>query len=87
MNYKKCLTLDNRHFGASIYLANLLANIGEGQRAAKYFKHALKIDPNSINARFGLAKTLQQFSENKEAPIEHFKIVIEKDPNHYKAHT
>lgn len=43
LNYKKCLTLDAKHFGASLHLANLLANVGEGQRAAKYFKHALKI--------------------------------------------
>jgi tetratricopeptide (TPR) repeat protein len=55
---KKCLTLDNNHFGACIHLANLLANLGEGQRAAKYFKHALKIDPDSVNAHFGLGKAI-----------------------------
>jgi tetratricopeptide (TPR) repeat protein len=59
MNFKKCLTLDNKNFAACIHLANLLANIGEGQRAAKYFKHAIKIDPDSLNAHFGLGKTLQ----------------------------
>ena len=30
LNYKKCLTLDPRHFGACLHLANLLANVGEG---------------------------------------------------------
>jgi tetratricopeptide (TPR) repeat protein len=30
LNYKKSLTLDNKHFGACIHLANLLANLGEG---------------------------------------------------------
>ena len=29
-NFKKCLTIDNNHFGACIHLANLLANLGEG---------------------------------------------------------
>jgi len=29
-NFKKCLTVDNNHFGACIHLANLLANLGEG---------------------------------------------------------
>jgi Tfp pilus assembly protein PilF len=43
LNFKKCLTLDSKHFDACIHLANLLANVGEGQRAAKYFKHAIKI--------------------------------------------
>jgi len=30
LNYKKTLTLDKNNFGASIHLANLLANLGEG---------------------------------------------------------
>jgi tetratricopeptide (TPR) repeat protein len=38
-------------------MANLLSNLGEGQRALKYFRHALRIDENSINANFGIAKT------------------------------
>ncbi len=56
--FKKCLTIDNNHFGGCIHLANLLANMGEGQRAAKYFKHAIKIDPESVNAHFGLGKAI-----------------------------
>lgn len=87
MNYKKCLTLDSNHFGSCIHLANLLANIGEGQRAAKYFKHAIRIDPNSINAHFGMGKSLQQFSDNKNAPIEHFNKVLALDPKHFKTYT
>jgi hypothetical protein len=30
LNYKKGLTLDKNHYGATISLANLLANLGEG---------------------------------------------------------
>ena len=77
LNYKKCLQIDRDHFGACIHLANLLANLTEGQRAAKYFRHALKIDPNSLNANFGMAKALQQYSEDKDAPIPHFQLVIQ----------
>jgi tetratricopeptide (TPR) repeat protein len=86
-NYKKCLQIDQNHFGACIHLANLLANLTEGQRAVKYFKHALFIDANSVNANFGMAKALQQYSEDKDAPIPHFMLVIEKDPDNFKAHT
>ena len=32
--------------------------MGEGQRAAKYFKQAIKIDPESVNAHFGLGKAI-----------------------------
>jgi tetratricopeptide (TPR) repeat protein len=84
-NFKKALTIDNNHFGSCIHLANLLANLGEGQRAAKYFKHALKIDPDSVNAHFGLGKAVQQYSEDREAPIHHFEEVLKRDPMHYKA--
>lgn len=86
-NFKKCLTIENNHFGACIHLANLLANLGEGQRAAKYFKHAIKIDPESINAHFGLGKALQQYSEDKDAPIPHFQEVLNRDPLHFKTLT
>ena len=70
-----------------MHLASLLANLGEGERASKYFKHALKIDPEAINAHFGLGKSLQQFSENKESPIPHYLEVIKRDANHFKALT
>ena len=86
-NYKKTLTLDNNHFGGCIHLANLLANLGEGQRAAKYFKHAIKIDPESLNAHFGLGKALQQYSEDKDAPIPHFEEVLKREPKHFKTLT
>jgi Tfp pilus assembly protein PilF len=59
LNYKKSLTLDKNHYGATIRLANLLANLGEGQRAAKYFMHAIKINPEETNAHFGLGKAIQ----------------------------
>jgi tetratricopeptide (TPR) repeat protein len=87
LSFKKCLTLDQNHFGATIHLANLLANLGEGQRAAKYFRHALKIDKDSINAHFGLGKAIQQYSEDKDAPIPHYENVLKLDPQHYKALT
>ena len=87
LNYKKCLTVDTNHLGATLYLGNLLANLGEGQRAAKYFKHAVKIDPESINGHFGLAKAIQQYSEDKTAPIYHFDEVLKRDPGHFKALT
>ena len=85
MSLKKCLTYDKRHFGACILLANLLASIGEGGRALKYFQHALKIDPESDNAHYGMGKTLQQFyPDRKGASIPHFEYIAKKDQNNYK---
>ena len=54
--------------------------MGEGQRSAKYFKHAIKIDPESVNAHFGLGKAIQQYSDDKQAPIAHFEEVLKREP-------
>jgi tetratricopeptide (TPR) repeat protein len=87
LNYKKSLTLDKNHYGATIRLANLLANLGEGQRAAKYFMHAIKVNPEEVNAHFGLGKAIQQYADDKDAPIEHFEEVLKRDPAHCKTLT
>ena len=76
-NYKKCLQLDQGHFGACVYLANLLANLGEKSRAIKYYNHALKIDMNSVSANFGIGKVYYQYAdgdleEDKEKALVHF---------------
>jgi tetratricopeptide (TPR) repeat protein len=84
--YKQWLFLDTQNFAWAISLATLLGNEGEHHKAAKYFKHAVDINPLSVVARFGLGKTIQNISDNKEAAIEHFDYVIQKDPENYKAY-
>jgi len=71
-NFKQCLTLDQSHISSCVRLANLLANEGENLRAAKYFKHALKLEPLSIAANFGMGKLIQTFSSEKQTAIEYF---------------
>lgn len=83
---KKCLLIDQEHFPSCIHLATFLANQGENQKASKYFKHALKLDPNSVPANFGLGKILHALTESVEASIPYYEKVINKDPNHYKAY-
>ena len=31
--------------------------------------HAIKINPDEINAHFGLGKAIQQYADDKDAPI------------------
>ena len=78
--------IDKNHFGSCIHLATLLANAGESQKAAKYFKHARAIDNDSIPANFGYGKTLHALTNNVDAPIPYFEHCIKKDKNHYKAY-
>lgn len=66
-------------------LATLLGNTGDHHKAAKYFRHATKIDPTHILAWFGLGKTLLAVSDNKDAAIECFEFVLSKEPDNHKA--
>lgn len=77
---------DKEHLGSCIHLATMLAHSGETAKAAKYFKHAIKLDPNSIAANYGLGKTLHAIKSNVDAPIKYYEFVISKDPTHYKAY-
>ena len=47
--------MDSNNFGACFQLASVLMKQGEGERAAKYLKHAIKVEPNSVAAHFSLA--------------------------------
>ena len=40
-----CLESNVNHFGASIYLGNLLIEFGEGEKAVRYFENAIRINP------------------------------------------
>lgn len=67
-------------------MATLLANAGDSKKAAKYFKHARKLDPESIPANFGYGKTLHLLTNNLDAPVPYYEFCVRKDPTHYKAY-
>lgn len=69
--YRQCLSIDTEHFGACLHLAAILANQGDTSKAKKYFAHALKLEPKSVPANFGLGKILQSTNEDLEAAIKH----------------
>jgi Tfp pilus assembly protein PilF len=43
--FVKCLELDPNHYGASIFLANLLVKTGNETRSFHYFSNAIRIKP------------------------------------------
>ena len=77
--FKQCLALDSQHFGAAIHLATQLANMSEYAKAQKYFKHSLKLNPQSVPAHFGLAKILHQAQNNPIEALKHYRFVVEND--------
>ena len=83
--FKQCLSLDQQHFGAAIHLATQLANLGDYTKAQKYFKHSLRLNPQSVPAHFGLAKILHQAQDEIDEALKHYRYVVENDSGHYKA--
>jgi len=86
-SFKKCLALNVNNFGASIQLANLLAELGEGQCAAKYYENAIRIKPDSTAAYFGLILTVLRNPNGSEACVQHLKEILRHDPDNLPALT
>lgn len=68
--------MEKTNFGAAIHLASINAmskNEDAYKSASKYYYHALKLDPDSISANYGLGKLLQVIkTSTKDASIPHF---------------
>lgn len=86
IHYKQCLALDVNHFGATINLAIMLAHNQEIVKSQKYFKHAIKLNPKSIQAHFGLAKIYMRNTSTLKDAIKHFNFVCLNDSQNFKAH-
>lgn len=57
------------------------------QKAEKYFKHCIKLNPVSVPAHFGLGKILHQYGINHFSDaLLHYKYVVDNDPQHFKAY-
>jgi len=75
------------NFGASIQLANLLVEVGQGQRAAKYYQNSIRIKPDSTAAHFGLIISVLRHPNGSEACTQHLKEVLRHDPDNLTALT
>ncbi len=54
--FKKVLKRNTEHVNALIEYATTLSLQGEFEKAKKYFRHSLKIEPNNIIANLRLGK-------------------------------
>lgn len=85
-NFKKVLRKNPEHTASLVEYATTLSFEGDFEKAKKYFKHALKLEPNNIIANLRLGKIFQQKFLDYAAAIDCYKKIIEVDPNYYKAH-
>lgn len=83
--YKQWLASNKNHFRAWVFYATLLAKTREIYKAWKYYRHALKIQPENLYVHFSLGKLLLKGEASKKIAKKHFKYILEKDPEFYKA--
>ncbi len=77
---------DTEHVGALNEYATTLSLQGEFEKAKKYFRHALKIEPNNLIANLRLGKIYQTKLNDIPQALECYKRIIEVEPKYYKAH-
>jgi tetratricopeptide (TPR) repeat protein len=79
--YKKCY---KDHYGASIYLANIMVEYGAGEKAPKYFENCIKLNPQLAAPHFGLMLALKRHANN-DIVLKHFRQIIKEDPDNFEA--
>jgi tetratricopeptide (TPR) repeat protein len=81
---ERALRLQPDQFEATVTLAELNVDLGNGQRGADLFEAAAKLRPREPRVWLALAKVLQDLSEPKSA-IAAYEKVLELDPGHREA--
>ena len=73
-----------RDFGANYFMAILQAQQGDMAAAIKFFKAAVKINPDFVEARYNLAYALNLAGIDEEAE-QHYRKILRADPQHLNA--
>ena len=81
--YKDIIEHDVDAFGASVRCGNLMLMLNMGSGAAKYFKNAIRLNPYSATAHFGLILTVKLFSKDIEIAVRFFKRRMVNDPENF----
>ena len=67
---EKTLAHDPNNGTAMAYGANVLAVLGQGERAKDWMSRALLIDPDNMNARYNFACSLARYLKDLETALE-----------------
>lgn len=81
--FKKVLFQKKEHTPSLCHLGFILASTKEYKRSLKYFKYAIKVNPDLAYAYYGIGKIFQQIG-NYEDALENYANCLEKNPNSYK---
>lgn len=81
--FKRCLNIKKDHTPSLCHVGFILASTKEHKRSLKYFKYAIKVNPDLSYAYYGVAKIFQQIGDFEDA-LENYAICLEKNPSNFK---
>ena len=73
--------IDNFH--ASLNLANLLTENGQGKKASPYYQNALRLRPGSAAATFGLVLAIERHAKDPQVALDYLEFSVETDPDNF----
>ncbi|MCI0419370.1 MAG: tetratricopeptide repeat protein [Acidobacteria bacterium] len=80
-NFEKALTLDPTYSQAALYLGRTYNSLYEQDKAEKFFRQAIEIDSDYVEARASFAGMLLDTGNVDEA-IRQLNVVVQREPNH-----
>jgi tetratricopeptide (TPR) repeat protein len=83
--FEKALTQDATYSQAALYLGRTYHALNEHESAGKFFRRAIEIDPDYVEARASFAGMLLDIGNVDEA-IRQLNAVMQRDPSHALAH-
>ena len=94
-NFTLCLKFNPRHFEGAMALAHatdqrakMLLDPVASRRAVRNFIEAAKINPDSVEALFGVIKTFREYEKNHgDAAIAMLEQTLDKFPRNYRVRT
>jgi tetratricopeptide (TPR) repeat protein len=82
--FQHCYDLDNENADSIFYLALSFERKGDLQRAAEFYQHGLKINPDYADLQVGLARTQLQMGRPEQAR-RGIEKVLEQEPSNVDA--
>jgi hypothetical protein len=80
------LKKDANHYGASVHIANLLVELGAGEKAAKFYENAIRLNKHRAAPHFGLMIAVHRYSKT-DAAERHLKKVSMAEPQNFESLT
>ena len=75
--------IDIEHFGENLQMANLLMEGGQGKRASICYQNAIRINPQSATAHFGLMLAVFRYANDTQTAITYLESELRIDPDSF----